>query len=103
VRDLLVNALAASQFRQLGTIAGKIVRRIEERMQGCWVEGAGSGADAPARVLVPSAQRPGTEPSNVEGALPVRPNLLGDGAGPAFAALPRAMAGMIRRVNSESA
>ncbi len=31
VRDLVVDALSPSQFQQLGTIAGKIGRRIEER------------------------------------------------------------------------
>ncbi len=31
VRDLVVSALSPSQFQQLGSIAGKIGRRIEER------------------------------------------------------------------------
>jgi hypothetical protein len=31
VRDLVVDALSPSQFQQLGIIAGKIRRRIEEQ------------------------------------------------------------------------
>ena len=31
VRDLVIDALSPSQFRQLGTIAGKVRRRIEDR------------------------------------------------------------------------